>query len=222
MPTKDFDSWWSDFEPWLDTCEDVHEAARRIRRYMLGLKSVRQRRFFDEVLERLLQARHAYGVSLFLLEGVSDPEFLHAFGKHLLPLPPVQTDDEESHLADLIRILAAADDAALLPAIDAYLLERPIGPHWSSVPWALWPHRKKLFGRSWRRFFLEHEPADWKNTLVIKSFLTEPEAITVVRKMLMEECAEIWVALRATLIRQAGMAGWLSEEQRAELDRAIV
>lgn len=222
MPTKNFDAWWSDFESWLGQCDDVHEAARRVRRHMLGLRSVRQRKFFGQVLERLLQQRHAYGVALFMLEGVTDPDYLNDVAEHLLPLPPVQSDDEESHLADLIRILAAANDPALLPAIGAYVLERPIGPHWASVPWALWPHRKKLFARSWRRFFLEHQPADWKNTLVIKSFLTEPEAIAVVRELLTEECAEVWVGLRAALIRQAGLASWLSEEQRAELDRAIV
>lgn len=217
-----FDRWWTEFVVWLDECDDPHEAARRLRRELHGWKSSEQRAFFERVQHRLLQERQAYGVSLFLLEGVTDPAYLEDVASHLLPLPELQSDDEESHLADLIRILAAVGESDLTPPVSNYLLERPIGPFWSTVPWSLWPHDKHLFGRSWRRFFLEHAPGDWKSTLVIKSFLTEAEAITAVREQLTEESAEVWVALRATLIRQAGLVTWLSDEQRAELDRAIV
>jgi hypothetical protein len=213
--------WWDGFRKWLDDQTDPHEAARRLRRKLRGLELWEERRFFEQAVEILLQDRHAYGVALFLLEGVSDPTYLVQIAERLQPLPELQSDDEESHLADLIRILAAANDPRLIPVVEQYLIEREMGVHWSTVPWAVWPHHQQLFGRAWKRFFLEHEPSEWKNTLVIRSFLTEPEAIRVVREQLARKSDERWTTLREALIRQAGLAAWLSEEQRAALDRAV-
>ena len=92
----------------------------------------------------------------------------------MLPFPELQSDDEEAHLADLIRILAAAGDPALLPAVESYLKDRDVGPHWSTVPWALWPNHGDLFAVAWERFFLGQQVEEWQNTLVVRSFLAEP------------------------------------------------
>ena len=68
---------------------------------------------------------------------------------------------------------------------------------------------------------LDHDPADWKGTLIIRSLLTEPEAILVVREALAVDSHEHWDALREALIRQAGQIAWLSPDQREALDRVV-
>jgi len=222
VATDTFKSWWEATSARLADYADDREAARHIRQRLNGLAEEQQHAHFSALLAELLGRRHDYGVALFLLEGVSEPAWLDDFARHLLPLPAEVSHDQESHLADLVRVLAAAGSDELIAPIRAYLLDRPIGSHWSTVPWALWPAHKELFGRAWRRFFIQHEPTDWKNTLVIKSFLAEPDAIDKVRETLEIDCAEVWVALRAALLRQAGLASWLSEEHRAALDRALL
>jgi len=222
VATTDFATWWNEALQRIEGCSDPREAARRLRRRLRGIDEGAHDVFFERLLADLLDRRHAYGVALFLLEGVSDPAWLRHFARHLRALPAELSSDEESHLADLIRILAAAGDDELLAPIRGYLLERPIGDHWSTVPWALWPQHKELFTRAWRRYFLQHEPTDWKNTLVIKSFLAEPEAIEALRAALEVNCGEVWVALRGALLRQAGLASWLVPEHRAALDRALL
>ena len=221
MPAEDLNDWWRGFQAGLDEGSDSYDAARELRRRIGGLDVDERQEFLLAALDVLLVQRHAYGVIFFLLEGISDPSFLTEIASRLEPLPSLQSDDEESHLADLIRVLAAAGDAELMAPVETYLIERPIGPHWASVPWAIWPRRPKLFGSAWVRFFVEHDPADWRHTLVIKSFLAEPEAILAIRVPLEHESAGAWEALREALLRQAGSPSWLSEGQRDALDRAV-
>lgn len=215
------DRWWDGFQSWLREQPDPHDAARRLRRHLSALPPDEQRRLLNQAIAVLLRERHAYGVTLFLLEGITDPDYLHRIATELQPLPGLRSDDEESHLSDLIRILAAAEIETFIPVVRDYLLNRPISPHWASVPWALWPHHAELFTTSWRRFFLEIESDRWKNTLVIKSFLTEPEAIQKVRAALEPESVELWNTLRSALLRQAGTVGWLSRPQTDELEQAL-
>jgi len=177
--------------------------------------------FVNHLLDVLLREERAYGVVLFLLEGLSDPAYLQRIAEGLRPLPGPQSADEESHLADLLRILAAAAGADLPVAIEEYLLNRPIGPHWSSVPWALWPRRRDLFASAWRRFFLEHHPEDPQVEPIVQAFLTEHEAIRRVRPVLAAASPERWTALREALNRQAGRGSGLAPEQREALEGAI-
>jgi hypothetical protein len=214
------DSWREELRSDLAADVDPYETARRLRRRILGLKRAGQRRRLREALDCLLGESRSFGVVFFLLEGISDPAFLAEIVERIQPLPDLQSEDEESHLADLIRVLAAAGDDALMPPVESYLLERPVGPHWASVPWAIWPRRPRLFARAWVRFFHERDAGDWTNTMVIKSFLAEPDAILAVREPLEQESVQDWDALREALLRQAGSVSWLSEEQRAALDRA--
>ena len=118
-------------------------------------------------------------------------------------------------------MVAAAGDDRLLPVVEEYLLARSIGPHWSSVPWALWPGRRELFVLAWRRFFVEREPTEWAGTLLVRSFLAEPEAIAEIRVALSAGADDRWNALREALLRQVGEVTWLSPDQRAALDRVV-
>jgi hypothetical protein len=221
VPTAEFENWWAELQrqPGGLRDTDALETARRIGRALRRLSEPDQAEYLDQLLHVLLQRHHAFGVTLFLLEGINDPAVLHRIAAWLVPLPPPQDADEEAHLADLIRILAAADDDGLVHVVERYLLERPILPAWSTVPWALWPHRKQLFAAAWARFFNDRDPAEWTNTLVIKSFLGEPEAIHVVRQRIEDTGGGNWRALRDALLRQAGIASWLSTEQRRDLER---
>ena len=176
----------------------------------------------NQVWEVLLQHRGDYGVALFLLDSLADPIYLRALAERLLPLPALQCHDREAHLADLIRILAAADVPGVLAPVEQYLLERPIGPLWTTVPWALWPHHQELFATAWIRYLREMHLADWSTTAVAKTFLTEPEAVRLVRSAILREHPERWVSLRDALIGEADQVGWLSEEQRESLDRAVL
>jgi hypothetical protein len=215
-----FERWWKGFLKRMGL-EEPHETARRLRRKLRRVKVADRPEFSRRLLEVLLQRHHAYGVTLLVLEGIYDIAHLDDIAQHLQPLPGPQSDDEESHLSDLIRILAAANDDSLQPVVEEYLMDRPIGPYWPSVPWALWPYRKRLFGKAWRRFFLERDPADPKGTLIIKSLLTEPEAVRVIKSSLSVDSPERWEPLREALIRQAGLVSWLSDDQREALDRAV-
>jgi hypothetical protein len=215
-----FDKWWEHFLSQM-SLEEPHESARRLRRKLQRVKVAERPAFVRKLLDKLLRRHRAYGVALLVLEGITDPAHLEDIADCLVPLPGPQSDDEESHLSDLIRILAAANRDSLLPAVEEYLLHRDIGPHWPSVPWAVWPHRKRLFGKAWLRFFTQRDPSDWKETLIIKSFLTEPEAVRVVKHALEVDSPNSWRPLRESLIRQAGLVSWLSEDQREALDRAV-
>ncbi|MCP3977731.1 MAG: hypothetical protein GY716_00175 [bacterium] len=220
MLAHEFTTWWGGFREELRKPGDPHDRARTLRMRLSTLDVGDRRRFTRDVLGHLLRER-AYGVSLFLLEGVTDESCLRDIAENLLPLPGLQSEDEESHLADLIRVLAAVNDTSLMDPVDAYLLEREIEAHWASVPWALWPHHKQTFADAWLRFFLAVAADEWKDTLVIKSFLIEPAAIRIVRARLEPASPDTWNALREALLRQAGLVRWLSDDERAALERAL-
>lgn len=221
MPSAVFENWWAEFQRRAQALADPQHAARHIGQHLRSLPAAQQAAFIADLLQVLLQRQHRYGVALFMLEQITDPAALETLARRLQPLPSLQSEDEEGHLADLIRILAAADDPGLMAPVETYLVERPIGPHWSSVPWALWPHRKRLFAAAWSRFFTHRHPSVAETTLVIRSFLSEPEAIQLVRRGLVESAPERWDALREALLRQAGSVSWLDAEQRAALDRSL-
>jgi hypothetical protein len=221
VPSVAFENWWSEFQRAPDALAKPHAAARRIGRYLRSLDPTVQLDFIDDLLQALLQRQHRYGVSLFMLEQITDPKALSILADRLDPLPDLQSEDEEGHLADLIRILATVDDSQVLPVVRTYLVERAIGPHWSSVPWAVWPHHKELFGQAWARFYRHQPPSIAEGTLVIRSFLSEPDAIHVVRKALVESSPRRWDDLRGALLRQAGSVRWMDDGQRAALDRSL-
>jgi hypothetical protein len=219
--SRGFAAWWREFRAEPGAFDDPHETARRLRHHVQRLRAGERDRFLDRLCRALFQERHAYGVGLFLLEGIDDPAALRHFARRLLPLPALQSEDEEAHLADLIRILAAAAGTRLPPVIGVYFLEREMSPHWASAPWALWPRRKELFARSWTRFFVARDPSAWNATLVVRAFLAEPAAIGVLRRRLAAAAPERWDQLRTALVRQAGSVGWLTRSQRAALQRVL-
>ncbi len=220
MPVDEFESWWQEIVKESGIFDDPRETARQIGERLRELPDERRSRFLEPLTRTLLRERRAFGVVLFLLDETSDRSALFAIGRHLLPFPTLQPDDEEAHLADLIRILAAVDDPELLDGIERYLLEREIGPYWSSVPWALWPHRSELFARAWRRFLREKGTDAGPSNLITRAFLSEPAAIREVRRQL-NDSPDCWLALRAAVERQARIVGWLSDEQREALDRSL-
>jgi len=220
MNATAFRDWWQELETDLESGVDAYEASARLRRRLQSLPATERTRRGAEVLRVLLGERRAYGVALFLLEGLTDRSLLATIASSLEPLPERCDEEEQPYLADLIRLLAAGDRPTA-DVVRGYLLERPVDPHWSTVPWALWPHEKPLFAQAWSRFFREQDPADWAGSLVVKPFLSEAEAIVLVRDRLRETAPERWNALRDALARQAGMAGWLSTGQRAALERAL-
>lgn len=215
-----FEAWWRGFTRRAETCP--HETAHRLRGKLRRTRVAERLDFLRDLWEVLLRQRREYGIALFLLDTVTDPAGLRELAQHLSPLPELQSSDEEGHLADLMRLLAAAGDPALLPPLREYLLERAMSRDWVTVPWALWPHQKDLFAQAWQRYLRETQPRDWNGTAVVKSFLAEPDAVRIVRSKVAGEHPEHWDVLRAALIDEAAHVGWLSREQRASLDRAVL
>ena len=216
----DFGGWWRRFRSRYGG-EEPYETARRLRRKVGRVRVAERPAFVASLLEVLLREERAYGVTLFLLEELEEPAYLHRIADLLRPLPGLGSEDEESHLADLVRLVAVAAEGGRPAVVREYLLDRPIGPHWSSVPWSLWPRSPGLFARAWGRFFAEHDPQEWVGSFVVRSFLSEPGAIARVRDGLESDHPERWEAFRQALLRQAGLATWLTGEQRDALDRAL-
>jgi hypothetical protein len=221
VPNRELNDWWRSFQTRLEPGHDPHGLASELRQRLDELPPREKRDFLRRVWKVLLQQRLSYGVALFLLEGLTEPAILSEIAEELEPFPVVLTEEEESHLADLLRILAATGDKKLLGPVERFLLEYEIGSHWASVPWALWPHQKALFVRAWTRFFNDVEPNAWRHPLVVKPFLGEPTAITAVKRRLSKSSAERWADLRDALKRQAELADWLSQHQRAAVNRAL-
>jgi hypothetical protein len=221
MEPARFQAWWRQFERRTDG-EDSHQIARRLRAKLRRTRVAERPEFIRGLWDVLLRQRRAYGVALLLLDDLKELERLHELARSLVPLPGLQSPDEEAHLADLLRVLAASNVRELLRPVEAYLLKRPIGPYWATVPWALWPHRKRLFTRAWQRYLGDVRPTDWKSTEVVECFLTEPEAVSLVRDAISGRDPQNWTHLRDALIGTADHVGWLSAEQRESLDRALL
>jgi hypothetical protein len=218
--TNGFERWWRAFQS-RTRGEDPHRVAGRLRAKLRRTRVAERPVLRQRLWRALLRERHDYGVALFLLASESDHTCLGELAAFLTPLPELQSRDQESHLADIVRLLAATDVAPLLRPVEAYLLRRPIGPHWATVPWALWPHRKHLFARAWQRYLREVRPDHWNSSQVLAAFLAEPEAVRVVRRTVAREQPENWSSLREALIGVADRVEWLSREQRESLDRAV-
>lgn len=219
MQSAEFKTWWAELEREPGWLGDPHEAAQRLRNRLRDEGPRQRRAFLEALMPVLLQQHHAYGTAFLLLAAVTDRGSLEPFARHLLPLPERQSDDEEAHLADLVRVLAAANDDRLLPAVESYLLEREIGPQWTTAPWALWPHRETLFALAWTRFLMETDPIAWRETL--RPFLSEPAAIRAVQRHLARRSAKRWRLLCEALRGLADSVTWLSAEQRADLHRIV-
>ena len=215
-----FEIWWRAFERRVAGM-DSHEKASQLRRKLRRMRLADRPEFVRDLWGVLLRRDYEYGVALFLLDSLDDLDHLRELARRLTPLPGRLADDQESHLSDLIRVLAATNDSKLLPPVRAYLLERTITPWWPTVPWALWPHRRELFARAWSRYLAECEPASWRGSVTIRPFLAEPDAVRAIRRRIADEMPDRWAELRQALVGQAVHVRWLSDEQRGALERAV-
>jgi len=211
-----FDLWWTRFVG--ETAGDAtHEAADRLRRKIRSVPLAARPDFLRRLWVELLRHRNDYGLVLLSLDAVRDRDRLGDLADAMAPLPGRLAEDAESHLADLVRLLAAANDPALLRVVEAYLLERPIGPCWPVVPWALWPARRELFARSWCRYAREVPSTRWDPALVLDPFLGEPGAVEAIRDAL----GPAWGRFRSALERRAAEAAWLGRSRREALARTL-
>lgn len=116
----------------------------------------------------------------------------------------------------VLRVLARAGLPQGEALLEQYLLHDPIGPHWSAVPWSLWPQATLLFCRAWSRYFTEKSPETWGGTAVVQAFLKEPQAVRLLRTALQAENAVAWAQLQRELL-QAAAAPWLAQAERNAL-----
>jgi hypothetical protein len=220
MAPGELDRWWERYRDGLADDADPAEIAQAVRSRLATVRG----RVYGRLLRRALRdltRRGAYGAVLHLLQTIRNPDYLHDVASGFDGPAPAPDDDEEAWLADLMRVLAAADEENWIAPLRRYLLEWPMDAHWTTVPWALWPHRAGLFAAAWARYFREREPGDWRAEGVLRTFLGDPLAIRAVAETLDGEEPARWAELRRQLSRRAGDVTWLSTDQRAELERAL-
>lgn len=217
--------WLEEYQQWLEEGRDPHEAAERLRRYLDDREESEREQLLGRAYEILLQDCRAYGVALQLTDAIRDPEYVEEIARTIAPLPRLQSDDEEAHLADLMRILAASGRRHSLRVVESYLLDRPWSHAWTTVPWALWPRRTVLFRQAWVRWILERGNDAWSDRQTVEPFLTEPLAVHEIRAALTTcgtaEAARARDRFTVELRDAARRTRWLGEDQRAALAAAL-
>ena len=71
-------------------------------------------------------------------------------------------------------------------------------------------------------YLREIQPNDWGTAMIVRSFLTEPEAVRLVSNTISHDHPEQWNSLREALLGEAEQISWLSDEQRESLGRAVL
>lgn len=217
--------WLEEFQQWLEDNDDPHEAAARLRLYLDDRSADECQELLPRMFEILLQEQHAYGVALLMMDAIQDPEYIEEIARTMAPLPLLQSDDEESHLADLIRLLAASGRRHALRVVESYLLDRPWSEAWPTVPWALWPRHEVLFRRAWERWIVERGSEGWVSGHALESFLTEPDAVRSIQEAMMASGAasrkKRWGEFADALRACARRNHWLQPEQRSALNDAL-
>lgn len=193
-----FDEWWPDF-PREPRGDDYFDALERLMRYAAGLSDVKRAALVDGLVE-VAWMRHGSVLALIALEQLAGPDARRRVAEAVATLPTVRPP----HLLgdyrhQLLRVLARDPSGEHLAAVDSYCQDE-IGPGFTSVVWALWPHHEARFARYHARYFAE-EPWDaWGHTLVVAAFVGKPRALEMVRDALIGVSPDAWTRLRTSLL----------------------
>lgn len=215
MDRVNFDTWWSDFlaAPQVRGAKDGgYSAVEDIRRYVAAMSPNLRSEFVNELARIACAQSEGWSLAISSLEKTQDAKAFARIARHVLELKASTSFDSQSALGASLRVLAGSADPAHRRLLEEYLLEAPVGLYWTSVPWAVWPGDRDLFGRAWARYFSTVPVPNWRDTAIVQAFLSKPEALACVRDALRVTNGAAWTVLRAAIVSHSD-APWLSRDQ---------
>ena len=211
-----FEEWWIDFARGTREA-DYYEASERLLTYVAGLSGSKR----DALVKGLVDVgwlRHGSDVALGALERLAGPDARRRVARAVETLPTVRPPHPLGDFRhSLLRVLAADPSGECLAAVDSYCQDE-IGPGFTTIVWALWPHHGARFAQYHARYFAEQPWDAWGQTAVVQAFLTEPPALEAVRDALLDRYPDKWANVRNAVIAACTPTPrWCSEENAREV-----
>lgn len=219
MSEVDFEELWKEFIS-REYKDSGFENIRQVQNYIRGLTDHKRAAFLDELVSVVINQKDGYGIALSVLESEAMPQHIQAICAYVngrLDNP----NEPEMEIVSTLRVLASDASGQCLAPVERYLLDHNIGPYWSSLPWALWPHHPELFCRAQVRYFTACLSKEWRYSVIPQAFLTHPDALASLKSRLSEVSDGAWQELRSVLLEQRN-ASWLNEAQRKLLAEVLV
>lgn len=211
MSEVEFEELWQEFLS-IEYKDGGYENARRVKNYLRGLSDEKRAAFLDELVSISINRGKGYGVALYVLETEAMPQHIQAICEYANRILD-NLDEKEIDAVSFLRVLAADPSGQCLAPVERYLLEDEIGPYWTSLPWALWPHHPELFCQAEVRYFTTQPSSEWRHYIIPQAFLSRADALAQLKPKLLEASESSWQELRDVLWKQRN-APWLNEKQR--------
>ena len=214
-----FDEWWADFHAG-NPREDYLEALEGLLRYADALSDVKRAAFVEGLVE-VGWLRHGSSLALGALERLAGSDARRRVAQAVETLPRVHPPHPlGDYRTQLLRVLATDPSGEHLAAVDSYCQDE-IGPGFTAVVWALWPHHEARFARYHARYFAEQPWDAWGQTFVVLAFLTKPRALELVRDTLLDAHPVKWMDLRTALLAACSRTPRWETEQDMRMVRSI-
>lgn len=215
-----FDEWWREFL--LDGLprQDPYDARERLTRYIEGLSTSKRDAFVSELTELTCRQGEGWAIAaeavMTFANAPQRARILAAVESLPHVRPPAPGGD---YREKLLRILAKDPDGAFLRPVIAYGYE-PIGPGFTAVVWALWPHAAGLFATLYARCLAGKPREWWADTAIVQALIGRPDALLAVREALIREHPRVWPSVReAVLEASSSFVGWYGAEHAALIER---
>lgn len=219
MSEVEFEELWKEFIS-REYKDSGFENIRQVQNYVRGLSGRKRVAFLDELVSVGINRKEGYGIALSVLESEAMPQQIQAICEYVNGRLDNPTEPEID-IVSLLRVLASDASGQCLAPVERYLLDHKIGPYWSSLPWALWPHHPELFCRAQVRYFTTRPSKEWRYSVIPQAFLTRTDALALLKSRLSEVSEGAWQELRSVLLEQRN-ASWLNEVQRKLLAEVLI
>lgn len=210
----DFGEWWTDFLRNGGGREDSADTIGRLNEFARQLPPGKREAFVAELAELGCSGREFSHLALGALETLADHASRRRIAATATTLPEVHPPHPFGDLRTaLLRVLARGPAEDTLGLVDSYC-NGHIGPSYTSVVWALWPHHRDKFARYHARYFAETASTEWSGTAVIQAFVATPEALSALRQVMAPASPDAWRRVCAEARRQSSgswVAPWQTE-----------
>ena len=214
MDQLTFDEWWEEFLNDTHPREDFYETLHRLRTFIGGLSSTKRDAFVAGMVDVACDRRDGWSLALSALERFGGREARRRLHDTVIALPEVRPPHPLGDYRDsVLRVLASDSESEFIAPVEEFCRQQ-IGPGFTGVVWALWPHRRDMFARYHARFFVEAPAEWWARKAVIQAFVSEPEALVAVRDALRDQ-PSTWEAVREAAL-------WASSGSSVAPDRSVV
>ena len=213
-----FEDWWIDFLRETRGA-DYHEDLARLLTYVAGLSGAKRDAFVEGLVD-VGWLRYGSAIALGALERLAGPDVRRRVVRAVETLPTVRPPHSlGDYRHSLLRVLAADPSGEALAPVDSYCQDE-IGPGFTSIVWALWPHHEARFAQYHARYFVEQPWDAWGQTAVVQAFLTEPRALAAVRDALLDRHPATWASVRSAVMAACTPTPrWCSEQNALEVRR---